>query len=101
MRITGGSDRGAETVQPKGNSFMKLAGDPKKGVAGGKMAHALRSGLFLHKGSRTRLTIKRRVVQRAISRWYVRVNWIFTGTSVTPRRASVLSLADTGTMLRC
>ncbi|XAO26183.1 hypothetical protein I312_105017 [Cryptococcus bacillisporus CA1280] len=38
-----GSDRGLSTFKHKTSSFVKLAGDPRKGVDGGVMAHALRT----------------------------------------------------------
>ena len=38
-----GSDRSADLVHKKGESFKRLAGDPKTGVDRGKMAHSLRS----------------------------------------------------------
>ncbi|KAF6748440.1 hypothetical protein DFP72DRAFT_916720 [Ephemerocybe angulata] len=38
-----GSDRCETTMNAKSTSFARLAGDPEKGVAGGKMAHSLRS----------------------------------------------------------
>lgn len=40
---TGGSDRSEATFKAKSSSFHKLAGDPSKGVTGGRMVHALRS----------------------------------------------------------
>ncbi|TFL06357.1 myo inositol monophosphatase [Pterulicium gracile] len=43
LAVEWGSDRFIETLRPKSNSFMKLAGDPARGVEGGKMAHSLRS----------------------------------------------------------
>lgn len=39
----GGSDRGQSTFKHKASSFTKLAGDPRKGVDGAVMVHALRS----------------------------------------------------------
>ena len=41
--IEWGSDRSLEMVEKKGESFKRLAGDPKTGVVKGKMAHSLRS----------------------------------------------------------
>ncbi|EJF67475.1 myo inositol monophosphatase [Dichomitus squalens] len=41
--IEWGSDRSKEMVDKKGDSFKLLAGNPKEGVVGGKMAHSLRS----------------------------------------------------------
>lgn len=41
--IEWGSDRSLELVNKKGESFKRLAGDPKTGVDRGKMAHSLRS----------------------------------------------------------
>ncbi|ORY34757.1 putative inositol-1-monophosphatase [Naematelia encephala] len=38
-----GSDRSAETFRAKAATFVRLAGDPSKGVEGGVMAHALRT----------------------------------------------------------
>ena len=38
-----GSDRSEEIVSKKGRSFARLAGDPSKGVEGGKMCHSIRS----------------------------------------------------------
>ncbi|KAF5332667.1 hypothetical protein D9611_005190 [Ephemerocybe angulata] len=38
-----GSDRCETTMNAKSTSFARLAGDPEKGVVGGKMAHSLRS----------------------------------------------------------
>ncbi|KAJ2921563.1 hypothetical protein H1R20_g15530, partial [Candolleomyces eurysporus] len=38
-----GSDRCETTISAKSTSFSRLAGDPEKGVAGGRMAHSLRS----------------------------------------------------------
>ncbi|KIO33491.1 hypothetical protein M407DRAFT_241070 [Tulasnella calospora MUT 4182] len=38
-----GHDRTKELVDKKANSFSRLAGDPAFGVAGGKMAHSMRS----------------------------------------------------------
>ncbi|TEB32339.1 myo inositol monophosphatase [Coprinellus micaceus] len=38
-----GSDRCETTISAKATSFARLAGDPEKGVAGGRMAHSLRS----------------------------------------------------------
>ncbi|EIW87239.1 myo inositol monophosphatase [Coniophora puteana RWD-64-598 SS2] len=43
LAIEWGSDRGASVVQPKADSFTRLAGDGNDGVAGGRMAHSLRS----------------------------------------------------------
>lgn len=40
---TGGSDRRAETVEVKIDSFRRLNGDADKGVKGGVMVHALRT----------------------------------------------------------
>lgn len=41
--IEWGSDRSAKIVNSKGDSFKRLAGNPKEGVQGGRMAHSLRS----------------------------------------------------------
>ncbi|KZT72854.1 inositol monophosphatase [Daedalea quercina L-15889] len=41
--IEWGSDRSNDIVQAKGDSFKRLAGNPKEGVVGGRMAHSLRS----------------------------------------------------------
>lgn len=41
--IEWGSDRSSEGIRRKGDSFMRLAGNPKEGVEGGRMAHSLRS----------------------------------------------------------
>ncbi|EPT03829.1 hypothetical protein FOMPIDRAFT_127815 [Fomitopsis schrenkii] len=41
--IEWGSDRSNDIIQPKGDSFKRLAGNPKEGVVGGRMAHSLRS----------------------------------------------------------
>ena len=41
--IEWGSDRSKEMVEKKGDSFKRLAGNPAEGVAGGRMAHSLRS----------------------------------------------------------
>ncbi|EAU92401.1 myo inositol monophosphatase [Coprinopsis cinerea okayama7 len=38
-----GSERSSESMAGKSSSFVKLAGDPERGVPGGKMAHSLRS----------------------------------------------------------
>ena len=38
-----GSDRSAHIVHLKGEAFARLAGNPKEGVEGGRMAHSLRS----------------------------------------------------------
>ncbi|KAF9492108.1 inositol monophosphatase [Pleurotus eryngii] len=43
LAVEWGSDRGSTTIASKGSSFMCLAGDPAKGVEGGRMAHSLRS----------------------------------------------------------
>ncbi|KAI0801463.1 myo inositol monophosphatase [Fomes fomentarius] len=43
LGIEWGSDRSLELVNKKGESFKRLAGDPKTGVDRGKMAHSLRS----------------------------------------------------------
>lgn len=41
--IEWGSDRSADMVRHKGESFKRLAGNPAEGVVGGRMAHSLRS----------------------------------------------------------
>lgn len=41
--IEWGSDRSHPIVEAKGESFKRLAGDPKEGVKKGQMAHSLRS----------------------------------------------------------
>ena len=38
-----GSDRCETTIDAKATSFARLAGDPEKGIVGGRMAHSLRS----------------------------------------------------------
>ncbi|GBE77335.1 Protein qutG [Sparassis crispa] len=38
-----GSDRSSNGIRVKGESFKRLAGNPKEGVEGGRMAHSLRS----------------------------------------------------------
>ncbi|KAI0931233.1 hypothetical protein AcW1_001311 [Taiwanofungus camphoratus] len=38
-----GSDRSSNAVRAKGDSYKRLAGNPKEGVEGGRMAHSLRS----------------------------------------------------------
>jgi len=43
IAVEWGSDRNQTTINAKSNSFSRLAGDPGKGVLGGKMAHSLRS----------------------------------------------------------
>ncbi|EGO05357.1 hypothetical protein SERLA73DRAFT_174474 [Serpula lacrymans var. lacrymans S7.3] len=43
MAIEWGSDRGSEALTGKSNSFLRLAGDPNDGIAGGRMGHSLRS----------------------------------------------------------
>ncbi|KAI0319944.1 inositol monophosphatase [Amylostereum chailletii] len=43
LAIEWGSDRKAPTITKKGESFTRLAGDPKGGVEKGRMAHSLRS----------------------------------------------------------
>ncbi|KAG2136539.1 myo inositol monophosphatase [Suillus bovinus] len=43
LAIEWGSDRGQKTLVPKSNSFLRLAGDPADGIAGGRMAHSIRS----------------------------------------------------------
>ncbi|KAH7907563.1 hypothetical protein BJ138DRAFT_1159846 [Hygrophoropsis aurantiaca] len=43
IAIEWGSDRGEATITGKSNSFLRLAGDPSDGIAGGRMAHSLRS----------------------------------------------------------
>lgn len=43
LAVEWGSDRNQTTINAKSNSFSRLAGDPGKGVLGGKMAHSLRS----------------------------------------------------------
>ncbi|KAI0756095.1 myo inositol monophosphatase [Daedaleopsis nitida] len=43
LGVEWGADRSAELVHKKGESFKRLAGDPKTGVERGKMAHSLRS----------------------------------------------------------
>lgn len=43
LGIEWGSDRSAPLIEAKGDSFKKLAGNPKEGVQGGQMAHSLRS----------------------------------------------------------
>ncbi|KAI0347882.1 inositol monophosphatase [Trametopsis cervina] len=43
LGIEWGSDRSADIVRTKADSFMRLAGNPKEGVEGGRMAHSLRS----------------------------------------------------------
>ncbi|CCL98067.1 uncharacterized protein FIBRA_00061 [Fibroporia radiculosa] len=41
--IEWGSDRSHSAIESKGDSFKRLAGNPKEGVTGGRMAHSLRS----------------------------------------------------------
>ncbi|OSD01169.1 inositol monophosphatase [Trametes coccinea BRFM310] len=41
--IEWGSDRSADMVNHKGESFKRLEGNPAEGVVGGRMAHSLRS----------------------------------------------------------
>ncbi|KAJ3558148.1 hypothetical protein NM688_g1088 [Phlebia brevispora] len=41
--IEWGSDRSANIIRAKGEAFKRLAGNPKEGVEGGRMAHSLRS----------------------------------------------------------
>lgn len=41
--IEWGSDRSQDLVRAKGDSYKRLAGNPKEGVEGGRMAHSLRS----------------------------------------------------------
>jgi len=41
--IEWGSDRTQNIIRAKGDSFKRLAGNPKEGVEGGRMAHSLRS----------------------------------------------------------
>ncbi|KAI0370097.1 inositol monophosphatase [Pilatotrama ljubarskyi] len=43
LGIEWGSDRSADMVRHKGQSFQRLAGNPAEGVEGGRMAHSLRS----------------------------------------------------------
>ncbi|KAI0652714.1 hypothetical protein C8Q79DRAFT_939044 [Trametes meyenii] len=43
LGIEWGSDRSADMVRNKGESFKRLAGNPAEGVVGGRMAHSLRS----------------------------------------------------------
>jgi len=43
IAVEWGSDRSRSTITSKSNAFGRLAGDPDHGVAGGKMAHSLRS----------------------------------------------------------
>ncbi|KAF9566982.1 hypothetical protein CPC08DRAFT_627551 [Agrocybe pediades] len=43
IAVEWGSDRTLTTINAKGSSFMRLAGDPAQGVSGAKMAHSLRS----------------------------------------------------------
>ncbi|KAI0040665.1 inositol monophosphatase [Auriscalpium vulgare] len=43
VAIEWGSDRKAPAITQKADSFTRLAGDPAGGVAGGRMAHSLRS----------------------------------------------------------
>ncbi|KAI0325422.1 hypothetical protein GY45DRAFT_248521 [Cubamyces sp. BRFM 1775] len=43
LGIEWGSDRSADMVNHKGDSFKRLAGNPAEGVVGGRMAHSLRS----------------------------------------------------------
>ena len=38
-----GSDRGKKALVPKSDSYLRLAGDPVDGIAGGRMAHSIRS----------------------------------------------------------
>ncbi|KAF5312697.1 hypothetical protein D9619_002693 [Psilocybe cf. subviscida] len=43
IAIEWGSDRVEKTINAKSSSFSRLAGDPARGVQGGRMAHSLRS----------------------------------------------------------
>ena len=43
LAVEWGSDRTLTTMNAKGGSFTRLAGNPAQGVSGGKMAHSLRS----------------------------------------------------------
>ncbi|THH31969.1 hypothetical protein EUX98_g2231 [Antrodiella citrinella] len=43
LGIEWGSDRSGPIIEAKGESFKRLAGDPKAGVEKGQMAHSLRS----------------------------------------------------------
>ncbi|KAG1830865.1 myo inositol monophosphatase [Suillus variegatus] len=43
LAVEWGSDRGKKTLVPKSDSFLRLAGDPADGIAGGRMAHSIRS----------------------------------------------------------
>lgn len=43
LGIEWGSDRSANIIRSKGDAFKRLAGNPKEGVEGGRMAHSLRS----------------------------------------------------------
>lgn len=43
LGIEWGSDRSANIIHSKGDAFKRLAGNPKEGVEGGRMAHSLRS----------------------------------------------------------
>lgn len=43
LGVEWGSDRCETTIAAKSTSFARLAGDPEKGVSGGRMAHSLRS----------------------------------------------------------
>lgn len=43
LAIEWGSDRGKKNLIPKSDSFLRLAGDPADGIAGGRMAHSIRS----------------------------------------------------------
>ncbi|PSS02348.1 hypothetical protein PHLCEN_2v4041 [Hermanssonia centrifuga] len=43
LGIEWGSDRSASMIQAKGEAFKLLAGNPREGVEGGRMAHSLRS----------------------------------------------------------
>ncbi|KAI0694417.1 hypothetical protein BC835DRAFT_1349476 [Cytidiella melzeri] len=43
LGVEWGSDRSGSIVRIKGESFARLAGNPKEGVEGGRMAHSLRS----------------------------------------------------------
>lgn len=43
LGVEWGSDRSSNAVRAKGDSYKRLAGNPKEGVEGGRMAHSLRS----------------------------------------------------------
>ena len=43
LAVEWGSDRTREAIDGKSASFSRLAGNPARGVQGGKMAHSLRS----------------------------------------------------------